>query len=379
MGLSTVIAAGERGAALLPVAGRPLLEHQLAWLKAWGRSEVEVRLGPGDEAAAARFGDGSRLGVRLRFVPEKAPGAAGTVRDPGTGVETLVVEASCFPDLDLRRFLDFHAGHRGAATAVAAAADPSYAGVWAARPGLAAALARGEAPALYRTGEAAADLRSPGRRAAFEALWKESGRDAAAYGRRWAVFLDRDGVLNEERGQISRAEDIALLPGAAAAVKRLKDAGALVVVATNQSAVARGWVDEDGLGVIHARLKSLLAAGGGVLDGIEYCPHHPDAGEAATADPRYRRDCECRKPKPGLLTAAARRWGADLSRSYFVGDSTRDIQAARAAGVAGVLVRTGHGGKDGLHEVEPDAVADDLTGAADWILAREKARPGKKP
>lgn len=195
---------------------------------------------------------------------------------------------------------------------------------------------------------------------------------------RWAVFLDRDGTINEEIGLISRPDQLKLIPGAAAAVKRLKAAGALLVIITNQSVVARGIIGEDELGRIHARLKELLSAEDAAVDAVIHCPHHPgfppgsgieERPPADQWDPRFRKECDCRKPKPGMLLSAAERFGIDLERSYMVGDGARDMGAAREAGCRAVLVRTGHGGGDGTCEFgEPDAVVDDLAGAADWIL-----------
>ena len=191
---------------------------------------------------------------------------------------------------------------------------------------------------------------------------------------KWAVFLDRDGVINEENGHISRPEDLKVYPGAGAVVKRLRDAGALVVVVTNQSAVARGLIDEKGLAVIHDKLKKTLAEQGSEPHAIYYCPHHPETHHSEPSDSKYRIDCDCRKPKPGLLKKAAADLSIDLSRSYMIGDTTRDMQTARNAGCKAVLVRTGYGGKDGAHEVRPDAECDDLAAAAEWVLSQAGVR-----
>jgi histidinol-phosphate phosphatase family protein len=144
-----------------------------------------------------------------------------------------------------------------------------------------------------------------------------------------AVFVDRDGTLVEDVGYCCRPEDLRLLPGAAPAVALLNRAGLPVVVVTNQSAVARGYLSPQGLDAIHARLREVLAAGGAHLDAIYVCPHHPRDG------------CPCRKPKPGLLHRAAADLGLDLARSYVVGDRAADVEVARAVGAAAVLVETG--------------------------------------
>lgn len=171
-----------------------------------------------------------------------------------------------------------------------------------------------------------------------------------------AVFLDRDGVLNEEVDYLGRVEDLVLVPGAAQAVVALKKAGFKVVVISNQSGVARGYFDEKALAAVTAALEERLAADGARLDGIFYCPHLPDAG------------CPCRKPGTRLLETAAGKLDLDLSRSYFVGDSTVDVRTALNAGCVPILVRTGKAGKDGRFDGEPAAIVDDLAAAARWIL-----------
>ena len=175
--------------------------------------------------------------------------------------------------------------------------------------------------------------------------------------KRPAVFLDRDGVLIREVNYLRRPEQVRLISGSGEAVKALRAAGFRVVVITNQSGVARGYFTTEDLARSHARLKRMLAGKGAKLDGLFVCPHGPDDG------------CPCRKPKPKLILDAARKLGLDLSRSYFVGDSSGDLAAAAAAGVKPVLVRTGKGGRDGKHRApKPARTARNLASAARWIL-----------
>jgi D-glycero-D-manno-heptose 1,7-bisphosphate phosphatase len=179
-----------------------------------------------------------------------------------------------------------------------------------------------------------------------------------------AVFLDRDGTLIVERGYITVPEGVELIPGAAGAVARLREAGWKVFIVTNQGAVAKGMITEDELGLIHLRMVSLLAEEGAEIDGLYYCPHHPDGEQI-----QYSVECDCRKPRPGLLERAAGEHGIDLSKSVMVGDTLRDLEAGRAAGVRGVLVLTGHGTKTAAEDGHgADFVAADLAGAVEWIL-----------
>ncbi len=161
---------------------------------------------------------------------------------------------------------------------------------------------------------------------------------AAGGGKVPAVFLDRDGTLIAERNYLCRPEDVVLLPGAAEAVGRLNRAGFRVVVVTNQSGVARGFFGLEQVDRVHRHIDRLLARHGAVIDAYYVCPHHPAAGE-----PPWRRDCACRKPKPGLLLQAAAAMHLDLSRSFMIGDKLADVEAGRAAGCRPILVRTGYG------------------------------------
>ena len=189
---------------------------------------------------------------------------------------------------------------------------------------------------------------------------------------RRAVFLDRDGTVADEVGYVNHASRIRLLSGSAEAVKRIREAGFLAVVVTNQAGVARDYFEEFVVHQANRRLVELLEREGAALDGIYYCPHHPREGA-----PPYRQDCQCRKPRPGMLLQAAEDLGIDLTRSYMVGDGVVDVGAARAAGVLPVMVLTGYGRGHLEHRrsrwtVEPEHIAEDLSAAVDWILGRER-------
>lgn len=225
----------------------------------------------------------------------------------------------------------------------------------------------------YRSSEYIKDLGTPARLDKVEAHLR-SGRVARARldVPQPCVFVDRDGTLNLLRGHIARAEDLALIPGAAAAIRQLNDAEFRIAVVTNQPVLARGDCSPEELTRIHWTLEGALGREGAMVDGIWWCPHHPDGGfpgEVAA----LKRDCDCRKPAPGLILEAAARLNADLSRSWMVGDTTSDMLAGRRAGVRTILVRTGEGGKDGKFACQPDFVADDLAEAARLIVAA--ARP----
>lgn len=175
---------------------------------------------------------------------------------------------------------------------------------------------------------------------------------------RRAAFLDRDGTINEDVNYLRDPSQVRLLPGAAEALKRLRDSGFQIIVASNQSGVARGMLTEQTLAEIHRELLSQLAAQGATVDAIYYCPHLPGSTEAP-----YGRECDCRKPAPGLLLRAARERNLDLGRSVMIGDSERDVRAGLAAGCRAVLIAPSRHVATAAETVVPS-----LLDAARWVI-----------
>lgn len=187
-----------------------------------------------------------------------------------------------------------------------------------------------------------------------------------------AVFLDRDGTINEEVGYVNHIERFFLLPRVGQAIRLLNQHGWKTVVVTNQSGVARGYFPESLIHQVHQKMKELLKSEEAYLDGIYYCPHHPDIGV-----PPYRQRCRCRKPATGMVEDASKELGLDLSLSYMVGDRGVDIEFAHQIGVKPILVLTGYGKGEWEHgrsqwKVKPDYVAQDLLEAVRWILQQER-------
>jgi len=183
-----------------------------------------------------------------------------------------------------------------------------------------------------------------------------------------AVFLDRDGTINEQMGYINHISRFVMLPRAAAGIRLLNAQGIPVVVVSNQSGLARGYFPESLIQEVHAKMNRVLAEAGAHVDGIYICPHHPEAKEE-----RFRLACDCRKPKPGLFLQAAADLDLDLGRSYVVGDRWSDLKAAAAVRAKGVLVLTGYGRGDyeyigPAQPVQPTYVAEDLYAAVQWIV-----------
>jgi len=189
-----------------------------------------------------------------------------------------------------------------------------------------------------------------------------------------AVFLDRDGTINEEVGYVNDLDRFILLPRVGQAIRLLNEHGLKAVVVTNQSGVARGYFPESLVHLVHQKMGDLLRLEGAYLDGIYYCPHHPEVGS-----PPYRKKCRCRKPATGLVEEAVNQLDIDCSRSYAIGDRGIDVEFAHQIGARGILVLTGYGKGEWEYfreqwNVKPDHVAQDLYEAVQWILQQEGER-----
>jgi D-glycero-D-manno-heptose 1,7-bisphosphate phosphatase len=177
-----------------------------------------------------------------------------------------------------------------------------------------------------------------------------------------AVFLDRDGTINIEKEYLYQAAEFEFIPGAAEAIRLLNQAGMLVVVVTNQSGVARGYYTEEDVENLHRHIDRELESCGAHVDAWLYCPHHP------TGRGSYGLPCNCRKPLPGMLQDAARRYGIDLEKSAIIGDKRADIEAGLAAGCRTFLVRTGYGAEEEQYVGPQTTVCDDLLSAVKFML-----------
>jgi D,D-heptose 1,7-bisphosphate phosphatase len=406
---------------LVPVDGKPLLAYQLELLASQGCDEVVLLCGFGAAAIREWCGHGERWGLRLRCIEEsQALGTAGAVIAALAELpeEFFVLYGDTMLNVDLARMGRAHAASGGEATlflhpnehpedsdlvesdeegrilAIHGYPHPEGAllpnQVNAALYVIERRLLEGIAvpekpldfaktvfPALlregvhlhgYRSGEYIKDAGTPKRLDRVEADVRSGAvaRGSLAV-RRPAVFLDRDGTINAEIGFLTKPEQLELLPGAAEAVRLIKEAGYRVVVTTNQPVIARGECTTAELLRIHDKLEMELSRAGAFLDGIYHCPHHPDKGFAGERT-ELKMDCECRKPGHGMLLQAAGELNLDLAASWMIGDRTGDIQAGANAGVRTILVRTGEGGRDGRHSAQPDWVVDDLLAAARFLV-----------
>ena len=421
MGSRLKAVTGDLPKPLAPVAGSTLLGRQLDLIARSAMTDVVILSGYKAETIAEYCGDGSDWGLNVRCIAEaQARGTAGAVLDalPDLQPRFIVMYGDVVLDVDLDRLVAVHERHTPAATILVHPNDHPFdsdiveldtqgfvrrirgyphpegeelpnlvnAGLYVLeRDALGAVTDLPEKPDFgkhvfarmvdqampvfgYRSPEYIKDAGTPERLA-------KTGRDidsgkVAALSLRTpaaAIFLDRDGVLNQEVGLISRPQDLNLLPGVGEAVTRINRSSYRSVVITNQPVIARGDCTEDELARIHARLDTLLAHDHAYVDALYYCPHHPDKGFPGEV-PELKFACACRKPEPGLILQAAEELGIDLTRSWMIGDTTVDMELARRCGLSFIMVGTGHAGKDGRHPGEPTHTAPDLAAAVAMIL-----------
>lgn len=373
---------------MLPIAGQPVLRHTIECLKRQEIDQITLTVGHLGHVIQNYFGDGSRFGVRIQYIQEDMPlGTAGALYYLKEQIsdDFFLINGDLIFDADLKRMMSFHRGCGAAVTLLAHPNDHPYdsgliladpdgkvrgwlskedergwyqnlvnAGIHILSPEV---LKNLEAPGkldldrdiikplipsggvyAYRTPEYVKDMGTPERIAQVEQDLKSGRvRQKNLTGKQKAVFLDRDGTINEYVGFLRNADDFRLIDGAAEAIRLINQSGYLAIVVTNQPVIARGEVTWEQLEQIHHKMETLLGAAGAYVDGIFVCPHHPDRGFPGEI-PEYKLDCDCRKPKPGLLLRAAEKYNIDLEASWMVGDSSRDILAGKAAGCGTVLV-----------------------------------------
>jgi D,D-heptose 1,7-bisphosphate phosphatase len=415
---------------LVDVAGKPLLVHQLELARSQSILEILILTGYRSGAIRDLVGDGSRYGVNVTYRDEGESdplGAAGALLAAFDLLEErfLVFYGDCFMRVDLRRMLRCHE-QRGADAILflhpndhpvdsdlAEAGADGWIGRFHGHPHpeeqwlpncVNAALHAFEKDALkvyrqrwcdgriprkldigkhlfpmmladgrrllaYHCGEYVKDAGTPDRLAKVIADLNSGRVDRDSLGSpQPAIFLDRDGTLNVEVERVRTPDDLELIDGSVESVRLINRSGFRAIAITNQAVLARGDCDEAGLRRIHAKLETLLGRGGAYLDAVYFCPHHPHRGYAGEV-PELKIDCECRKPKPGMILQAKEDFNLDLPNSWMIGDSVTDIRTARAAGVRSVLVRTGKAGSDVPPEEFPDYTFDSLREAVVFIMA----------
>ena len=379
---------------LIPVDGMPILEREIRSLASQGFKDLILTVGYLADKIMAYFGDGSQLGVKIDYFVEETPlgnaGALFQLRDKIGNEPFFLLNADAAFDVDFNRMLAFHKKHGGLVTLFTHPNSHPYdsgliiadkdghvekwlskederpqwynnrvnAGLHIIDPDLLelglknldidpnTGFPNGKVDLdrqilkplcgsgkmfCYDSPEYVKDMGTPERFHQVEADYKNGVVQARNLkNKQKAIFLDRDGTINKYVGFLRNIDDFELIDGVAEAIKLINQSSYLAIVVTNQPVIARGEVSWEELNEIHKKMETLLGKSGAYVDGIYICPHHPDKGFEGER-PEYKFDCECRKPKPGLLLQAAKDFNIDLSQSIMIGDSERDTKAGESA------------------------------------------------
>lgn len=410
---------------MVRVAGKPIIQYSLELLLRYGIRDVLITTGHHAEMLENYFGDGSRLGLSIRYHRDPIPlGSAGGFRlfKDELVEDFLVLYGDVVMDVQLQRMIDFHRNTGADATLAVHPNDHPFdsdlvkivingriskfypkphppglllqnrvnAALYVLSPrvldfipdGISsdfgkdvfpAMLAAGQKLVAYETPEYMKDAGTPERLAKVEQhiSWGRV-RNWNLDNPRPAIFLDRDGVLNEDRHLIHDPNELVLLPGVAEAIRKINQSDYLSIVVTNQSAVARNLCSEERLQEIHTKLETDLGKQHAWLDAIFYCPHHPDKG-FPEENPAYKIECECRKPKSGMIDASVRKFNVDLARSFMIGDTWSDVACGLNAGLTTIALRSRNGKKrygdlNAQQTFQPHFWFDDLPQAVEFIL-----------
>ena len=381
---------------LIPVDGVPILEREIRLLASQGFKDIILTVGYLADKIITYFGDGSQFGVKIEYFVEEMPlgnaGALFQLKDKIGDEPFFLLNADAAFDVDFNRMLDFHRKHGGLVTLFTHPNSHPYdsglviadkdgrvekwlskederpqwynnrvnAGLHVIDPKVlelslknleidpATGYPKGKVDLdrqilkplcgtgkmfCYDSPEYVKDMGTPERFHQVEADYKNGVVLAKnLYNRQKAIFLDRDGTINKYVGFLRNIDDFELIEGVSEAIRKINQSGYLAIVVTNQPVIARGEVTWEELHEIHRKMETLLGKDGAYIDGIYICPHHPDKGFVGER-PEYKFDCDCRKPKPGLLVQAAKDLNIDLSQSIMIGDSERDAEAGKKAGV----------------------------------------------
>lgn len=367
---------------MIPIEGKPILEYQIETLKKQGYTDIILIVGHMGNVIQEYFGDGAEFGVQISYIIEEQPlGTAGALYFLKDEIKDdfLLLNGDIIFDVNIQKFLEYHCKQGTVATILTHPNSHPYdsgiiiadekkrvinwlhkederlwyknrvnAGLHMLSPrifdlftevkkcdldrDILKPLIKDRELSVYDSPEYIKDMGTPDRYyAVIEDI--KSGKVSAKNlkNKQKAIFLDRDGTINKYVGFLTDINEFELLDGVADAIQMINESGYLAIVVTNQPVIARGEVSVGELQEIHNKMETLLGQSGAYIDDIFYCPHHPHKGYEGER-PEYKIECECRKPKPGMLFAAAEKYNIDLRESWMIGDGENDIEAGRNAG-----------------------------------------------
>ncbi len=412
--------------AMLPIVDKPIIEHQIECLKNSGVTDITVVIGHLGSVIKNYLEDGSKFGVQINYLEEATPlGTAGALyylKEKFTE-DFIFLFGDVFLSIDFNRMLSYHNQKKSDATLFVhpnihpydsvlvendrndcilgidskrVAREYDYknnvnAGIFVFSPKvfdfvmepkkmdlenevIIPMIQNGYHLYTYKSTEYAKDMGTPERYYAVNEDCRSGLVDARNLSNpQKCIFLDRDGTINEYVGFLRKKEDLKLIPGVVEAIRKINNSEYLCIVVTNQPVVARGEVTVEELEDIHKHLETLLGNEGVYVDDIYYCPHHPDKGFEGEV-PELKFDCDCRKPKNGMIEKASERYHIAVEESYIIGDSTLDIMLGKNANMQSILVLTGQAGQDSKYDVEPDMVADNLEEAVNKIMIKRRQK-----
>jgi len=403
---------------MLPIGPKPLLEHQIELFSRWGCEEITLCTGYLSQSIEDYFSN-TIAPANIRFsVEEKPLGTAGALKlaFPDLNEPLLVLYGDIMVDMDVRAFIDFHIAHSPVASLVVHPNDhiddsdlieldqdnrivnmyrkphdpekyyPNLdnCGFYIFEPevidlipeGVKSDIAHDVFPRIlqgdlsmygYRSAEYLKDIGTPTRHEEVKQDW-QSGKIQRLNRTqpRPAIFLDRDGVLINDVHHLHRLDQVHMISNVVEAIQTVNKSDFLAIVVTNQSVLARGLCTEEELRMIHYKIETLLGHERAWLDGIYYCPHHPEHAY------RGNSTCKCRKPQTGMIERAQHEFNIDLKKSFMIGDSTCDIETARRVGVTPILLKTGYAGLYGQYDIGNVSVYEDLLDAVNVIANGEQ-------
>jgi D,D-heptose 1,7-bisphosphate phosphatase len=406
---------------MVPICGIPILERIIAECKKYNQTNILLVLHHLPDQIISYFGDGKKFGVILEYYIETLPmgtgGALLSIQDY-MSEEYFVLYADVFTTINFLKLITFHKSNNADISIVVHPNDhpfdsdlivvdennrvknfnaPPHDGDEILENSVNAAfyyvnkkslrgiktyiekvdiaqvlfpdlLKLGTKIYAYNTQEYIKDMGTPERQKRVEKDILNGVCEARNLeSERAAIFLDRDGTINIEKGFLKNHDDLELIEHAGSAIKKINKSKYLSVCITNQPVIARGECSVQGLNKIHASLKNLLGREGAYLDGLYYCPHHPDKGFKGEVV-QLKIKCDCRKPEIGLFVKAANDMNINLKKSWMIGDRTGDIVSAKSAGMLSVILDTGAGGLDNKHQIRPDIRLNNLDAATRFIV-----------